>query len=202
MWKVLRAKFLGSDGVFYSFSICKFGSFNNLFATSSRLSELCFIFKRFILLVQMEKVTSMNYGSSTSNWKPWKQATENLHLIQYSWWGTCTSISTWIHSQNSLAAAAELLSLNLSFHRISLKWSQRPSQSMQIVISPKIVPNRVSAFDCNRMSMKTEITTWLEQMLAPEEKNKPKRGGVWECQSGTWVGKLNIWVRSFEIETF
>ena len=100
--------------------------------------------KDLFFLVQMEKVTSMNYGSSTSNWKPWKQATENLHLIQYSWWGTCTSIPTWIHSQNSLAAAAELLSLNLSFHIISLKWSQRPSQSMQIVISPKIVSNSIS----------------------------------------------------------
>ena len=27
---------------------------------------------RFILLVQTEKVISMNYGSSTSSWKPWR----------------------------------------------------------------------------------------------------------------------------------
>ena len=38
-------------------SICKFGSFKNPFMTITR---------RFILLVQMKKVISMNYGGSTS----------------------------------------------------------------------------------------------------------------------------------------
>ena len=37
-------------------SICKFSSFKNLFATITSLSELYFIFRRFILLVQMKKV--------------------------------------------------------------------------------------------------------------------------------------------------
>ena len=68
----MRAKFLGSDGLFCFISICKFGSFKNPFATITSLSELYFRIRRFILLVQMKKVISMNYGSSTSNWKPWR----------------------------------------------------------------------------------------------------------------------------------
>ena len=57
--------------------------------------------------------------------------------------------------------------------------------------------------------METETTTWsefqngrkaiVEPILAPEERNKSRRAGLWESQSGIWVGKLIIWVRSFEI---
>ena len=50
--KILRAKFLGSDGLFCFSGICKFGSFKNPFATITSLSELYFRFRRFILLVQ------------------------------------------------------------------------------------------------------------------------------------------------------
>ena len=53
-------------------SMCKFGSFKNPFATITSLFELYFRFRRFILLVQTKKVISMNYGSSTSSWKPWR----------------------------------------------------------------------------------------------------------------------------------
>ena len=58
--------------------------------------------------------------------------------------------------------------------------------------------------------METETTTSseftnggkaiVEQILASEERNKSKRAGLWESQSGIRVGKLTIWVRSFEIE--
>ena len=58
--------------------------------------------------------------------------------------------------------------------------------------------------------METEKTAWsefpnggkaiVEQILASEERNKSKRAGLWESQSGIRVGKLTIWVRSFEIE--
>ena len=37
----------------------------------------------------------------------------------------------------------------------------------------------------------------VEQMLASEEKNKSKRAGLWESESG--AGRLTIWVRSFEM---
>ena len=58
--------------------------------------------------------------------------------------------------------------------------------------------------------METETATWsefpnggkaiVEQILASEERNKSKRAGLWESQSGIQVGKLMIWVRLFEIE--
>ena len=60
------------------------------------------------------------------------QAAENhgdeWGLTWYLRWAIYTSIPTWNHSQNSLAAA-EALSLKISSHGTSLKWSRRPSQS-------------------------------------------------------------------------
>ena len=38
------------------------------------------------------------------------------------------------------------------------------------------------------------------QVLASEEIKKSNRRGLWESQSGMRVGKLTIWVRSFDIE--
>ena len=49
-------------------------------ATIIRLSELYFRFRRFILLVQTKKVISMNYGSCTNSWKPWRWVILDLIL--------------------------------------------------------------------------------------------------------------------------
>ena len=49
-------------------------------------------------------------------------------LTWYFLWEIYTSVPTWTHSQNSLAAA-EAPSLKISSHGTSLKWSWRPSQS-------------------------------------------------------------------------
>ena len=62
-------------------SICKFDSFKNSFVMIISLSEFYFRFRRFILLVQTKKVIAMNYGSSTSSWKPWRIARLDLILI-------------------------------------------------------------------------------------------------------------------------
>ena len=56
--KVSRVRFLRSDRLFSFISICKFGSFKNLFAMVTSLSELYFRFRRIIQLVQKKKVTS------------------------------------------------------------------------------------------------------------------------------------------------
>ena len=74
-----QAKFLGSNEFFRFISICKFGSLKNPFAMITSLSEPFFRIRRLILLVQTKKVISMNYGSSTSSWKPWRWV--RLHLI-------------------------------------------------------------------------------------------------------------------------
>ena len=70
--------------------------------------------------------------------------------------------------------------------------------------------NGASCCELVGKSMETETITWsefsngakaiVEQILASEERNKCKRSGLWESQSGIRVGKLTIWVRSFEIE--
>ena len=72
MPKAPRTKFLGSKGFFCFSSLCKFGSFKNPFAMITSLAELYFRFRRFVLLVWTKKIISMNYGSSTSCWKPWR----------------------------------------------------------------------------------------------------------------------------------
>ena len=61
-------------------AIGNFVSFKNPFATITSLSELYFKFRRFILLVQTKKMISMNYGSSTSSWKPWRWVRLDLIL--------------------------------------------------------------------------------------------------------------------------
>ena len=54
--------------------------------------------------------------------------------------------------------------------------------------------------------METGTTTWsegkaiVEKILVSEERNKSQKAGLWESQSGIRVGKLTIWLRSFEIE--
>ena len=50
--------------------------------TITSLSELYFRIRKFSLLIQTKKVSSMNYGSSTSSWKPWRWV--KLHLIFYT----------------------------------------------------------------------------------------------------------------------
>ena len=71
-WRVPRAIFLESNGLFCFITICKFDSFKNTFATITSLSELYFRFRRLILLVQTKEVISMKYSSSTSSCKPWR----------------------------------------------------------------------------------------------------------------------------------
>ena len=83
-----------------------------------------FRIRRFFSLVQMKKVISMNYGSSTSSWKWCRWVRLDLIL---------SIRDIYINSnlnQNSLAAA-KALSLKISSHGKSLKWSQRLSQSAQ-----------------------------------------------------------------------
>ena len=60
----------------------------------------------------------------------------------------------------------------------------------------------VSCSKYDGKSMETETTTWseftnggktiAEQILTSEDINKSKRAGLWEPQSGMWVGKLTI----------
>ena len=69
--------------------------------------------------------------------------------------------------------------------------------------------NGPSCYEFDGKSMDTETITWseftsvgkaiVEQIPTSVERNKSERAGLWESQSGIQVGKLTIWVRSFEI---
>ena len=60
-------------------------AYANLAASRTLLQRLLaclnFRFRRFILLVQMKKVISMNYGSSTNSWKPWRWVRLDVILL-------------------------------------------------------------------------------------------------------------------------
>ena len=70
--------------------------------------------------------------------------------------------------------------------------------------------NGTPCYELVEKLMETDTSTWLEfpngwkaiveQIIASEERNKSKRAELWESQSGIRVGKLTIWVRSFEIK--
>ena len=111
MPKVPRTKFLESDGLFSFISICKFGCFKNPFATITSLFEFYFRLRRFILLVQTKKwfIWTMAAAKEAENHG------NEWGLTWYFQWGIYTSIPTWTHSQNSLAAA-ESPSLKISSH--------------------------------------------------------------------------------------
>ena len=66
----------GSGVAYGSLAVSK-----TLWQQLTSLPELHFRLKRFILLVQMKKRISMNYGSSTSSWKPWWWMRLNLILV-------------------------------------------------------------------------------------------------------------------------
>ena len=99
-------------------SIWKSGSFKNPFATITSLSKLYFRFRRFILLVQTK---------TSDFYKLWQQHKQPKNMEISEVW--LISIPTRTHLQNSLAAA-EALTLKISSHGTSLKWSRKPSQSL------------------------------------------------------------------------
>ena len=69
------------------------------------------------------KVTSMNYGSRTSSWKPWTWVRLDLILLMRNIY-----INSNLNPQNS--PVAESLSVKISSHGTSLKWSRRLFKSV------------------------------------------------------------------------
>ena len=154
--------------------------------------------------VQTKKVISMNYGSSERSWKPrrWMR----LDLI-------FSMRDIYINSNPN-----PLTKFTSSSRSTELKdifpWNISEMIMKTIPISTRIVIamwwNRASHCEFDWKSMETETTTWsefliggkaiVEQILASKERNKSKRAGLWESQTGIRVGKITIWVRSFEIE--
>ena len=154
-----------SDGLFYFLSKCKFGSFKNPFGPITSLSELSFVFRRFIL----KKVISVNYGSRTSRWKPWRWVRLDLILTMRDIYINCNLSSLTKYTSNR-----SIEFIKISSYGASLKWSWR---------------HKPYPFELDRRSMKTETGTWsgfhngqktTGESLASKEINKSKKARLWK----------------------
>ena len=117
--------------------VCKFASLKKPFATITSLSELSFTFKRFITLVQMKKVISMNYGSSTTSWKLWTWVRLDLILMMKDIY-----IYIYIYTHKFLHELTKFTSssrsMELEFKDI-LPWNIPQMITKTIIIGTKIV---------------------------------------------------------------
>ena len=154
-------------------------------------------------LVQTRKVISMNYGSSKSSWKPWRSVRLDLLLMMRDKYinSNLNPLKKFTSSSNS-TEFKDILPRN--FPQMIMK---TVPISTRIVISyaikqgiPPWIWWKVSGTDPTTWSeFPNEWKACVEQILASEGINKSKRAGLWESQSGIQVGKLTVWVRSFEI---
>ena len=94
-------------GVYGTTLLQRLLAFLNFSLDSEDLSCWCKQKKRFLCTITAAQAAE-NYG-------------DEWDVTLYLWWGIYTSVPTWTHSQNSLAIA-EAPSLNISFHRTSLRW--------------------------------------------------------------------------------
>ena len=117
--KVPRAKFLGIESCFVLVAYASLTASRTIL--QRLLACLNFTFDSEDLFCcykwRNDFYSAENYGDERS-------------LTWYLWWVIYTSISTWTHSQSSLAVV-QALNLKISFDRTSLKWWRRPCQSAQ-----------------------------------------------------------------------
>ena len=160
-------------------SIIKFGSFKNPFAMITSLSELYFRFRWFILLMQMRKVISMNYGSITSSWKLWRCVEVDLIPLMRS---------IYINSNLNPLTKFTNSSRSNEFKNI-LPWNISQMITKTVPISTRIAISNVmkQATHCEYCgkSVETETTTWsefpsgrnfiAEQILVSEKERHPKK---------------------------
>ena len=156
------------------------------------LSELYFRIRRFIPLVQTKRVISMNYGSSTSSQKPQKWM--RLDLI-------FSLRDIYINSNPNPLTKFTSSSRSTNLKDI-LPWNISQMIMKTIPISTRIVISYAMKWGILLWNWWKVNGNWDNNMIKISqwrERNKSKRAGIWESQSGICIGKLTIWVRSFEI---
>ena len=157
--------------LFCFISICKFGSFKNPFATITSLSELYFRIRRFFSLVQTKKVISMNYGSSTSSWKPWRWMRLDLIFSMRD-----------IYINSNLKPLTKLTSSKRSTElKDILPWNISQMITKTIPISVRIVIS---------YAMKWGIPLWISWKVNGNWDNKMFRISQWgesHCRTNTSV---------------
>ena len=146
------------------------------------------------------KVTSMSYGSTTNSWKPWKCVRlDKIFTMRDIWINSNLTQPIEITSSNKTTEFEDTLPWNIS--------------QKTLLISTRIVINYAMISDISFWVWWKVNGNWhsnmiknggkaiVEQILTSKGNNKSKRAGIWESQPGIQVGKLNIWVRSFETQT-
>ena len=108
------------------------------------LPELYFTFRKFILLVQTKKAISINYGSSTSCWKPWRWVRFNLIL---------TVSDIYINSNLNLLTKFTSSSRSTEFKDV-FPWNSSQMIPKTIPISTRIVTSHL---------MEQGIVFWVYQ---------------------------------------
>ena len=194
--KATRAKFLRGDRLSCFISICKFGSFKNPNKTITSLSEPCFRFEIFILLVQFKKVIFKSYGRSTSSWKPRR------------WVSICLMFTMRdIYTNSDPNSFPKFTSTRSTEFKDIFPWNISQITMKTIPVSTRIVISytmkRGTTFwlwrkvNENWDNNMIRISQWIQsQSRANTSASKNKEAGLWESQSGIWVAKLTIWVRT------
>ena len=146
----------------------------------------------------------MNCGSGTSNWKPWRSVRLDLILSMRD---------IYINSNLNQLTKFTSSSRSTDFKNI-LTWNISQIITKTVPISTRIVKSNERRWgiplwiswkininwDNNMIRISQRRENHVEQILVSEKRKKFKRAGLWESQSDIWVGKLTIWVRSFEIK--
>ena len=146
------------------------------------MSELYFRFRRFILWVQTKKLISINYGSSTSSWNPWRWMRLDLILSMRD-----------IHINSNLNPLKKFPSSRSNEFKKILPWIISKMVTKIVTISTRIVISYAMKRDIllwiswkvsgNWDNDMARISQWreaiVEQILASEERNKTKRAGLW-----------------------
>ena len=152
----------------------------------------------------MGKLISINYGSSTRNWEPWRWMKPDLIFSMGDIYiNSNPNPLTKFTSSSRSTQLKDILPWNISqmimktipiSTRIVISYAMK--RGIPLWIWWKVNGN----WDNNMIGISQWREAIEEQILASEERNKSKRAGLWGSQSGIRVGKLTIWVKSFEIE--
>ena len=147
----------------------------------------------------MKKVISMNYGSSTTCWQPWRWVRLSMR-DKYT--NSNLNPLTKFTSSSRSTEFKDILPWNISQMII-----KTIPISMRIVISCAMKQGilfwiwwKVNGTWDNNM---VRISQWRQSHCRTNtsvRRNKSKRAGLWESQSGIQVKKLIIWVRLFGVE--
>ena len=148
-----------------------------------------------------KEVISMNYGSGTSWWKPWRWVSFNLILTMRDTYVNVdlNPLTKFTSRSSRKTEFKDILPWNISqmimktipiSTRIVISYAMKQDTVFSLLESQwKLRQQQDQKFQCRESRCKRNINIRI---------NKSKRAGLCESQWGIQAGKLDIWVRSFE----